>query len=556
MNTSCRARQVAAQRTLLHRSLFGCIPRLTAAAAAARSVHYSLLGNTNHGLHQLLRRQYTSGSSASAAETLKEVVTRQNDTIFALSTHPGKAALAIVRISGPQTGRALQLMLPGKNRSAKSPLTPRQAVKTRIVDPMSADSTLDTGLCIWFPGPRSFTGEDMAELHIHGGSAVIASILQALGSIPGLRMAEAGEFSRRAFDNDKMDLTTLEGVADLINAETEAQRKLAVRQAGGELCEMYEHWRVQMVSLMANIEAYIDFSEEENIDDDVLDNVRRIAASLKEEIANHLNDGRRGEILRSGVSLAIVGPPNSGKSTLLNRLAQRQVAIVSPVAGTTRDIIETTLDIGGYPLVVRDTAGLRHADTDAIEAEGIRRALESAREADMRICLLDATQVLDQQQQSLDDILGTDEWQALLNLPHTFIVLNKADQLNIGASDSARSLASAWAQAHTGSDCVLISCASMFGWDELMRSVAGHIRTSWEQGQGGESLQMPLTKARHRQHLRECLDRLEMFERAGEEWVLAAEELRAASSALGRITGRVGIEDVLDALFSQFCIGK
>ncbi|KAJ2100520.1 mitochondrial splicing system protein [Coemansia sp. S100] len=397
----------------------------------------------------------------------------------------------------------------------------------------------------------------MAELHIHGGSAVIASILQALGSIPGLRMAEAGEFSRRAFDNDKMDLTTLEGVADLINAETEAQRKLAVRQAGGELCEMYEHWRVQMVSLMANIEAYIDFSEEENIDDDVLDNVRRIAASLKEEIANHLNDGRRGEILRSGVSLAIVGPPNSGKSTLLNRLAQRQVAIVSPVAGTTRDIIETTLDIGGYPLVVRDTAGLRHADTDAIEAEGIRRALESAREADMRICLLDATQVLDQQQQqSLDDILGADEWRALLNLPHTFIVLNKADQLNIGASDSARSLASAWARAHTGSDGVLISCASMFGWDELMRSVAGHIRTSWEQGQGGESLQMPLTKARHRQHLRECLDRLEMFERAGEEWVLAAEELRAASSALGRITGRVGIEDVLDALFSQFCIGK
>ncbi|KAJ2868553.1 mitochondrial splicing system protein [Coemansia aciculifera] len=533
MNISCRARKVATQRTLLRRSLFSYTPRLT---AAARSVHYNLLGSTNHGLHRLLRRQFTSGSGISVSETLKEVVTRHNDTIFALSTHPGKAALAIIRISGPQTGRALQLMLP---------------------DPTSADSTLDTGMCIWFPGPRSFTGEDMAELHIHGGSAVIASILQALGSIPGLRMAEAGEFSRRAFDNDKMDLTTLEGVADLINAETEAQRKLAVRQAGGELCEMYEHWRVQMVSLMANIEAYIDFSEEENIDDDVLDNVRRIAGSLKEEIANHLNDGRRGEILRSGVSLAIVGPPNSGKSTLLNRLAQRQVAIVSPVAGTTRDIIETTLDIGGYPLVVRDTAGLRHADGDAIEAEGIRRALESAREADMRICLLDATQVLDQRQQpTLDDVLGADEWQALLNLPHTFIVLNKADQLNIGAVDSARSRASAWARAHTGGDAVLISCASMFGWDELMRSVAGHIRMSWEQGQGGESLRMPLTKARHRQHLRECLDRLEMFERAGEEWVLAAEELRAASSALGRITGRVGIEDVLDALFSQFCIGK
>ncbi|KAJ2701689.1 mitochondrial splicing system protein [Coemansia sp. IMI 209128] len=484
---------------------------------------------------------------------MAEEVTRQNDTIFALSTHPGKAALAIIRISGPQTGRALQMLLPrSSSRSAEAPLAPRLAVKTRIVDPASADSTLDTGLCIWFPGPRSFTGEDMAELHIHGGSAVIASVLRALGSIPNLRMAEAGEFSRRAFDNDKMDLTTLEGVADLINAETEAQRKLAVRQAGGELHELYEHWRERMVSLMANIEAYIDFSEEENIEDGVLDNVRRIAGSLKEDIANHLNDGRRGEILRSGVSLAIVGPPNSGKSTLLNRLAQRQVAIVSPVAGTTRDIIETTLDIGGYPLVVRDTAGLRHADGDAIEAEGIRRALESAREADMRICLLDATDVLDQQQK-LDGVLGADEWRALLSLPHTLIVLNKADQLKIGAGDVAQSQALAWARAHTGGDAVLISCASMFGWDELMGRVAEHIRGSWE---GGESLRMPLTKERHRQHLSQCLGRLERFERAGDQWVLAAEELRAASAALGRITGRVGIEDVLDSLFSQFCIGK
>ncbi|KAJ2800265.1 tRNA modification GTPase gtpbp3, mitochondrial [Coemansia furcata] len=544
MNISCRARQVAAKHTLLYRSLFR-IPRLVAAG----STHYNLLGSTHRGRrHQ--RRQITTGSRVSATETPQEEAARENDTIFALSTHPGKAALAIVRISGPQTGRALQLMLPGGKRSAESPLPARLAAKTRIVDPKSGD-TLDTGLCIWFPGPRSFTGENMAELHVHGGSAVIASVLHTLGSIPGLRMAEAGEFSRRAFDNDKMDLTTLEGVADLINAETEAQRRLAVRQAGGELCEMYERWREQMVALMANIEAYIDFSEEENIDDGVLDNVRRLAASLKKDIASHLNDGRRGEILRSGVSLAIVGPPNSGKSTLLNRLAQRQVAIVSPVAGTTRDIIETTLDIGGYPLVVRDTAGLRHADGDAIEAEGIRRALASAREADMRICLLDATQVLNQPT-TLGDILGADEWQALLSLPHTFVVLNKADQLPQGDAGSSER-ASAWARAQTGGDAALISCQSMFGWDELMQKVAGHIRSSWE---GGESLRMPLTKARHRQHLSQCLQRLELFEQAGDQWVLAAEELRAASSALGRITGRVGIEDVLDALFSQFCIGK
>ncbi|KAJ2895587.1 mitochondrial splicing system protein, partial [Coemansia aciculifera] len=365
---------------------------------------------------------------------------------------------------------------------------PRRAVKTRIIDPLAEDNVLDTGLCIWFPGPRSYTGEDMAELHIHGGSAVIASVLQALGSISGLRMAEAGEFSRRAFDNDKMDLTALEGVADLINAETEAQRKLAVRQAGGELYEMYEHWREQMIALRANIEAYIDFSEEENIDDGVLGSVCRIAEKLKSDIAAHLNDGRRGEILRSGVSLAIIGPPNSGKSTLLNRLAQRQVAIVSPVAGTTRDIIETTLDIGGYPLLVRDTAGLRHAGADVIEAEGIRRALESARDADMRICLLDATQVLSNKT-TLDDVLGAAEWRELLSLPHTFVVLNKADQLSdcssSGGNSSARSRASEWARTHIGSgDAVLISCASMFGWDELMQRVAGHIRRSWEQQQG------------------------------------------------------------------------
>ncbi|KAJ2745452.1 mitochondrial splicing system protein [Coemansia sp. BCRC 34301] len=486
----------------------------------ARSAHYSQRAavtlKRSHVPHSVWLR-HRSG------------IAPQSDTIFALSTHPGKAALGIVRITGADTRRALQLLLPTK--MGASGLTARRQTLRQIVDP-STGEILDTGVCVWIPGPRSFTGEDMAELHVHGGTAVIAGVLRALGAMTGLRMAEAGEFSRRAFDNDKMDLTAIEGVADLINAETDAQRRLAVRQAGGELAELYETWRTQLVMLMANIEAVIDFGEEENIEDGVADGVHSHVEVLRKEIAAHLDDGRRGEILRSGVALAIVGPPNSGKSTLLNRLAQRQVAIVSPVAGTTRDVIETTLDIGGYPVVVRDTAGLRHTPADTIEVEGIRRALSAAQTADMRICLFDATQV---QSQLADD---TSEWQDLLSLPHTLVVLNKADQMVCGEVRKR-------VLAQTGA--ALVSCKTMEGWDDLMRLVAGHIRESWvEDGEG--SLRMPLTKERHRQCLRQCIDRLDRFAQTGGHYVLAAEELRAASTALGRITGRVGIEDIQERI--------
>ncbi|KAI8323673.1 tRNA modification GTPase GTPBP3, mitochondrial-like protein [Martensiomyces pterosporus] len=475
----------------------------------------------------------------------------KKDTIFAVSTHPGKAAIAIIRVSGPRTATVLQLMVPTKGRSSAVQLpVPRQALMTRIVHPSSSTDILDTGLVLWFPGPHSYTGEDMAEFHVHGGTAVVASVLTALSQIGGLRMADAGEFSRRAFDNDKMDLTALEGVADLINAETEAQRKLAVRQARGELHEMYERWRVRMVGLMAQIEAYIDFSEEENIEDGVYEGVCLAVEGLAVEIAGHLDDRRRGEILRNGVALSIVGPPNSGKSTLLNKLAQRQVAIVSPIAGTTRDIVETTLDIDGYPLVVRDTAGLRKS-TDIIETEGIRRALESAKSADIRICMLDAKQVL----LGGDAVHGPPEWKELLDLPHTFVVLNKADMLGGSEDRQKEQMAVDWAKKMgIGNETCLISCSSLFGWDEMMHRLARHIKKTWE---ASSSQQMPLTKVRHRQHLQECLAHLQAFKGIDEDMVvLAAEELRKASESLGRITGKIGIEDVLDALFSQFCIGK
>ncbi|KAJ2782766.1 tRNA modification GTPase gtpbp3, mitochondrial [Coemansia javaensis] len=472
----------------------------------------------------------------------------ERDTIFALSTRPGKAAIAIVRVLGRMLGPA-----------AAARIRPRVARVGRIADPRDPANVLDTGVSLWFPGPASYTGEDMAEFHVHGGAAVVASVLDALDALPGLRPAEPGEFSRRAFDSGKMDLTALEGVADLINAETEAQRRLAVRQARGELHQRYDGWRREAIAAMAKIEAFIDFAEEEAIEDGVYEDARRQAAALAADVAAHLDDRRQGEIMRSGVALSIVGPPNSGKSTLLNKLAQRQVAIVSPVAGTTRDIVETTLDIGGYPVVVRDTAGLRAGAADVVEAEGIRRALDAAREADIRICMLDARRALRPEPQRPDPFLANPEWRALLHLPHTFVVLNKADTTTTAADNVADDAAGEWAAAQglCRSRAVLLSCVTMQGWDPLMRLVAADIRRSWD---SGDADHMPLTKPRHRHHLRQCLAHLREFERAGDAHhhhpVLAAEELRHAAAALGRITGRVDIEDVLDVLFSQFCIGK
>ncbi|KAJ2601494.1 mitochondrial splicing system protein [Coemansia sp. RSA 1721] len=470
-----------------------------------------------------------------------------SDTIFALSTHPGKSAIAIVRVSGAQAASVLSQMLP-----AKRPPAARKATMTRITHPLDTSNTLDTAICLWFPKPNSYTGEDMAEFHIHGGTAVVGSVLQALGDIAGVRMAEAGEFSRRAFDNNKMDLTKLEGVADLINAETEEQRKLAVRQMDGELYAKYSRWRDAIVGARARIEAVIDFSEEENIEDGVYAQVRRDVDVLRLEVAGHLDDRRRGEIMRSGVALSIVGPPNSGKSTMLNKLAMRQVAIVSPIAGTTRDIVETTLDIGGYPVVVRDSAGLRKGSDDVIEIEGIRRAVQSAEDADVRIFMLDAAQALEST--SLEKMLDDADWQRLLQLPHTFVVLNKSDTLN---SAMTRQAVDQWvaSQKELNVPVVLVSCATMNGWDALMEQVAEDIRKTWGRSAGSS---MPLTKARHREHLKRCLHHLDTFDRIGDEdlVVLAAEELRAASDALGKITGNVGIEDILDALFSEFCIGK
>lgn len=303
-----------------------------------------------------------------------------NGTIFAPATASGKAGVAVIRVSGPQALEAVKKMT-----AIKTPV-PRKAMFSEIHTP---DGTaVDNGLVLYFPCPNSFTGEDVVEFQTHGGRAIISAVLSGLAQINGFRPAGRGEFTRRAVENGKMDLTAAEGLADLVDAETEQQRKQALRQMGGALAKIYEDWHDRLLHVLAWMEAYIDFPEEE-IPENVSADVRGKIAGLMSEIQVHLNDGRRGEKLRDGFQIAIIGAPNAGKSSLMNRLAQRDVAIVSSTAGTTRDIIEVRLDINGYPVIVADTAGLRDTDEE-IEAEGVRRAKARAEEADLVLWLSDA----------------------------------------------------------------------------------------------------------------------------------------------------------------------
>ncbi len=307
------------------------------------------------------------------------------ETIYALSSGRPPAAIAVVRISGGRAGDALKAL------TGKSP-TPRQAALVRIRG--SDNEILDHALALWFPAPHSETGEDVAELQLHGGRAVVAAVLAALSTMTGLRPAEAGEFTRRAFENGKLDLTAVEGLADLVMAETEGQRRLALRQMTGALGGRAEAWRSQLIQALALVEARIDFSDEADVPQDLVSPALQIARALEGEIASVLADGGRGERLREGLVVAIAGPPNAGKSTLLNRIAKREAAIVSPYAGTTRDVIEVHLDLGGLPVTLLDTAGIRETD-DPVEREGVIRARDRASAADLVLWIVDASASVD-----------------------------------------------------------------------------------------------------------------------------------------------------------------
>ncbi|KAJ1982135.1 mitochondrial splicing system protein [Dimargaris verticillata] len=508
------------------------------------------------------------------------------DTIFALSTSPGKAGVAVVRISGPLATEALRRATAQLNSGAPGRVPPpRRATGRRIIHPKTQE-VLDRAIVIYFPGKFRrllyapgyirVECEDIVELHIHGGPAVIRSVLSALSTLPGFRLAERGEFSHRAFDNDKLDLTSLEGLADLLNAETEAQRRQALRQADGGLYRLYEQWREALVRSLAHLEAVIDFGEDENIEDGVYDEVYQSIQQLADSIRAHMHDNRRGEILRSGVRAVILGPPNAGKT-------QRQVAIVSPTAGTTRDVLETTLDLGGYPVVLADTAGLRDSH-DEIEQEGINRALQSLQHADLRIVLIDINTITADLTQPRAN--ATTCWDALianplvrtalawptpeesapvptttpsptLSVPSTFIVLNKADLID------PSSLASLQARLETTPPPVpsphrlnfqVISCTTGQGLDALTASLVKFLRDHYDTSTASHPY---ITQARHRQALDACLVSLSNFLQLREQdIVLGAEELRHGALAIGKITGRAGIEQVLDAIFQQFCIGK
>jgi tRNA modification GTPase len=484
----------------------------------------------------------------------------ERPTIFALSSGRPPAAIAVIRISGARAGAALRAL------TGKLP-SPRKAALARIRDPETSD-LIDEALALWFPAPHSETGEDIAELQLHGGRAVIAAVLEALSRIEGLKPAEAGEFTRRAFENGKLDLTAVEGLADLVAAETQGQRRQALRQLQGALGTPAEAWRERLIQALALVEAAIDFSDEADVPDNLLAPALGIARALETEIAQALADGGRGERLRDGMVVAIAGPPNAGKSTLLNRLARREAAIVSPYAGTTRDVIEVHLDLGGWPVTLLDTAGIRDTE-DPVELEGVRRARERAASADLVLWVVDAGDSVGNEGKSTGKA-GSE--------PPTWLIRNKIDLIqgvvqsnepkwqsinkNETVSNPTKSLKNMVNKELTNKNELIItknesiygvSAITGAGFDALLSQLA---RQAEDFLAGSESALV--TRQRHRLALEEvlaALRRAQAPDAAGHEDLLA-EELRIAARALGRLTGRVDVEDILDVIFRDFCVGK
>lgn len=438
-----------------------------------------------------------------------------NDTIFALSSGPPPAGVAIIRISGKGVRFGLETLV-------GSIPAPRRASLRSVR--ASSGETIDRALVLFFPGPASFTGEDMAELHVHGGRAVVAAALSELENLPGFRAADAGEFTRRAFSNQRMDLTQVEGLADLILAETEAQRRQALGQADGLLGRLYDGWRERIIRARAFIEAELDFPDEDDVPGSVSVQAWDSVAALEKEIVNHIAD-RRGERLRDGAEIVVLGPPNAGKSSLVNAIAQRDVAIVTPEPGTTRDLIEVRLDLGGYPVALIDTAGLREAE-GAVEQEGIRRAEDRAAKADLVLWLQDVTRP--------EGISGP--------LPRALAVGTKIDLID---SEAVRARISATFDA-------VVSATTGDGISELLRLLAGRIADELPAAEA-----ILTTRSRHRTALLGCVEAIRTaLSDTTRPIELRADDLRRAGDALGRITGRIDVEDLLDVIFRDFCIGK
>ncbi len=441
----------------------------------------------------------------------------RDQTIFALSSGRPPNAISVVRVSGAHAGVILEAL-------AGTLALPRMATRALIRD--VDQQPIDDAVVLWFPGPKSATGEDVAEFHVHGGRAVLAALFAALSSFENTRTAEPGEFTRRAFENGKLDLTEAEGLDDLIHADTDRQRRQALRQLNGLLGDKARAWRRQIIEASALIEAGIDFSDEGDVPAELVTPALAKIGTLQAEIAEVLAAQGQSERLRDGLVIAIAGPPNVGKSTLMNHLARREVAIVSPHAGTTRDIIEIQLDLDGYPVTVIDTAGIR-ATADPVEQEGVRRARARAAEADLVLWLVE------------------DELQdpAVESAAPVWMVRNKID-LN-ALSRHGAGMGRTW-----GSRYFEISASRGDGLQELMAALVGHAEDYFGSGEGGL-----ISRERQRTLLRETAASLQRsMEAKAEE--LIAEDLQAAAHSLGRLLGRVDVEDILDKIFREFCIGK
>jgi len=442
-------------------------------------------------------------------------------TIYALSSGPGISGVAIIRLSGKETANAIKL-LTGKE-------LPKPRVATlRKINKINTSELIDEGLILWFPGPQSYTGEDMAEIHVHGSKAVVDALHSSLSSIENFRLAEPGEFTKLAFQNGKINLLKAESIADLISSETEIQRKQAVKIMNGKSADQFNLLREKLLKILSHVEAKIDFPDED-LPNDILDEIKNNSNEVIKKIEKILNDQKVGERIREGFKIAILGPTNAGKSSLINHLSNRDVAIVSEIAGTTRDVIETHLNIDGYPVIISDTAGIRDSK-DEIEKKGIKLSLNKAEEADLKLLVIDAK-----------NPEFTDVFKGLLD-QNAILVINKSDLLKKDIDLEIKNISH-----------VLISIKDNKNVDELISKIKNILKNKFITS--GDIL---ITRERHRQHLQQCLDHLNNFNQKKEieDFDKAAEDLRLATRHLGMIVGKVDVEEILGSIFNDFCIGK
>ncbi len=442
-------------------------------------------------------------------------------TIYALSSGPGLSGVAVIRISGLNSSKVLKLLT---NHELPAP----RVATLRKINNINTSELIDEGLILWFPGPQSYTGEDMAEIHIHGGKAVVEALLSTLSNIKGCRLAEPGEFTKLAFLNGKINLLKAESIADLISAETEIQRSQAIKIMKGKSSEKFNQLREKLLKILSFVEAKIDFPEEE-LPEDNLKRIKEVSSDVLNEIKNILNDQKVGEIIREGFKIAIVGPTNAGKSSLLNNLSNREVAIVSEIAGTTRDVVETHLNINGYPVIISDTAGIRDSK-DEIEKKGIKLSLKKAENADLKLVVVDAKST--DFKGFLNDLLKKD----------AILVINKSDLLKEKLDPEVSKF-----------NHVLISLKDNLNIDKLISKIKNHLENKFISEED-----ILITRERHRQHLLQCVDHLKNFSDKNDkkDFDKGAEDLRLATRQLGMIVGKVDVEEILGSIFNDFCIGK